>query len=144
MKHTAFLFTIFFLAMTGKMKAQDLSKHQWKNRVILLLTDDLNNLTFKNQLAELKKDIDGMTDRKLIVYKVTPKKYSLGLEGESLWTSSEIYAETKRSKAPFEIFLIGLDGGVKLHQTELLSIEKLFGIIDGMPMRRTEINQTKN
>ena len=70
--------------------------------VLFLISDDLNNSTFKNQLAELKKDIDGMTERKMIVYKITTDKYSLGLEEKSSWTSSKIYSDTKRSKASFE------------------------------------------
>ena len=40
---------------------------------------------------------------------------------------------------PFEISLIGLDGGIKLSQNEILTAEKLFGIIDQMPMRRIEV-----
>ena len=39
----------------------------------------------------------------------------------------------------FEVILIGLDGGEKLRQTKVLETDKLFAIIDGMPMRRSEI-----
>ena len=144
MKYIVLFSAIFFSAIWGNMAAQDLSKHQWKNRVILLLTDDTSNSTFQNQLTAFKNDIDGMDERKLIVYKITPEKYSVGLENKNVGTPSKIYSDYKRSKASFEIFLIGLDGGIKLHQTKLLSIEKLFAIIDGMPMRRAEINQSKN
>ena len=42
------------------------------------------------------------------------------------------------------MILIGLDGGVKLRQTEMISLDKLFTLIDGMPMRRREIkNENK-
>ena len=37
--------------------------------------------------------------------------------------------------------LIGLDGGIKLEQIQILSAEKLFAIIDGMPMRKREIRK---
>ena len=39
----------------------------------------------------------------------------------------------------FEVVLIGLDGGIKLRQTKLVSLDKLFTLIDGMPMRRNEL-----
>jgi len=40
--------------------------------------------------------------------------------------------------------LIGLDGGVKLKETEVLKKEDLFSIIDSMPMRLREIRQKKS
>ncbi|MEM9823617.1 MAG: DUF4174 domain-containing protein [Bacteroidota bacterium] len=48
-----------------------------------------------------------------------------------------------QSKAPFEVLLLGLDGGVKLQQPEVLSCTELFAIIDRMPMRRQELRRRK-
>lgn len=39
----------------------------------------------------------------------------------------------------FEIILIGLDGRIKLRQSQFLLDEDLLRIIDAMPMRRNEI-----
>jgi hypothetical protein len=39
----------------------------------------------------------------------------------------------------FEIILIGLDGSIKLKQTELLLTKDLFNIIDAMPIRKSEL-----
>ena len=44
----------------------------------------------------------------------------------------------------FEVILIGLDGGIKLQQTEILIKKDLFRIIDTMFMRRNEIIRNKN
>jgi len=44
-------------------------------------------------------------------------------------------------KDVFTIRLIGLDGGIKLEQNRVLSSEKLFTVIDGMPMRKNEIRK---
>ena len=44
-------------------------------------------------------------------------------------------------KEDFEVILIGLDGGIKLQQTEVLKKEALFNIVDAMPMRRNELNR---
>ncbi|MCF0072696.1 DUF4174 domain-containing protein [Dyadobacter sp. CY261] len=45
----------------------------------------------------------------------------------------------------FTFILIGRDGGEKLRSSDIVSAEKLFGLIDAMPMRRNEIerNQSK-
>lgn len=55
--------------------------------------------------------------------------------------SNELYSEYKTRNNSFEVLLIGLDGGVKLRQAEVLSNEKLFGRIDQMPMRRRELQR---
>ena len=49
----------------------------------------------------------------------------------------------KAEKSDFRVILIGLDGGEKLEQTEVLSAEKLFNTIDSMPMRQAEIRKNK-
>ena len=48
-----------------------------------------------------------------------------------------------KEEEPFEVVLIGLDGGVKLRKESPLSKEDLYAIIDGMPMRRAELNRKR-
>jgi hypothetical protein len=116
---------------------QNLEKHQWKHRVLLILSNDSTELN--KQINLLKKDISELTERKLIVYKVNPLMYQKGIESTSWISSKTLYSEYKKKDTKLEIILIGLDGGVKLRQTELLSTDKLFTLIDGMPMRRQEL-----
>lgn len=46
----------------------------------------------------------------------------------------------------FTFLLVGRDGGEKLRSGEVVSAEKLFGLIDAMPMRKNEVErgQSKN
>ena len=81
-----------------------------------------------------------MEERKLIVYQLTPEKYKTGMSENPDWQfSGELFKKYKSAKTNFEIILIGLDGGIKLRQQELLTTRDLFAIIDGMPMRRAEM-----
>ncbi len=123
--------------------AQRLSKHQWENRLVIVLTEDANNSIFKNQLAEFKKDLDGLNERKLVIYQATPSAYKTGLKGNKWEKSVQLYNKYKKTDAAFEVVLLGLDGGVKLQQSKLLSNKKLFATIDVMPMRRREIERKK-
>ncbi|MBG7611245.1 DUF4174 domain-containing protein [Polaribacter sp. BAL334] len=50
-----------------------------------------------------------------------------------------MFSSFKPKKDVFTITLIGLDGGIKLEQNRVISSEKLFTIIDGMPIRKREI-----
>ena len=41
----------------------------------------------------------------------------------------------------FVVILVGKDGGEKLRSTEVVRLEKLYGTIDAMPMRRREMRE---
>jgi len=136
---------IFTLALFSTLlgSSQDLSKHKWENRLILLITNDENNPTFQSQISEFKKDRDGLEERKLIIYQGLPETYKTGLNGNTYKKSSQLYNKYKETGTGFEVLLLGLDGEIKLRQNELLTKEKLYGIIDAMPMRRREIERNK-
>jgi len=123
--------------------SQELSSHQWEDRLILILTVDTSSTVYQNQIEELYSDKKGLNDRKLVIYTVLPKKFKRDNRENQGWIqSTELYAEYKQSDKPFEILVIGLDGGVKLRQSKFLSNEDLFGRIDQMPMRRDELEKS--
>jgi len=99
---------------------------------------------FIDQIEELKKSIDGLEDRRIIVYQSLVSKYRKGLGNGGKWeTSGKIFKKLKESDSEFEIVLIGLDGGIKLRRKELLKCEDLFGVIDQMSMRKLEMKSPK-
>lgn len=133
------LFSLLVL-MATTTNAQDLSKHQWEDRVLLVFTNNTLQDDFKRQIFELRNYKSGLEERKLSVYQVTPKNFRRGLSEKSEWTeNTEFYKKYKSKDAPYEVVLIGLDGGKKLTATKFLPPEKLFVVIDGMPMRKAEI-----
>ena len=127
------------------LKAQDLDKYQWKNRIILIITENEGSDVLNRQLQVLKDENKGLKERKLKIFQISPGKYRECFPREKDWTTAEksIY-ELKKSNTDYEILLIGLDGGVKLRQTEILETEKLFDIIDSMPMRQAEMRRKNN
>lgn len=44
----------------------------------------------------------------------------------------------------FTFILVGRDGGKKLRSSKVVSAEKLFGLIDAMPMRKDEMRRNEN
>ncbi|PKD20730.1 hypothetical protein APR41_13750 [Salegentibacter salinarum] len=125
------------------LNAQDLSKHQWKDRLVLIIAEDENNEKFRKQLTELQKNQTGLKDRKLITYQFLPEKYHTGFQNNNWKNSTKLFKTYNSEKSDFRIILIGLDGGEKLDQTEVLSVEKLFNTIDSMPMRQSEMRKNK-
>jgi hypothetical protein len=70
-----------------------------------------------------------------------PGEYKTGLDGTNKKKSGRLYNEYKKTDSGFEVILLGLDGGIKLQQNELLNLEKLYATIDVMPMRRRELER---
>lgn len=139
------IFSLLFMMLIAPFSySQDLNKHKWESRLILVLTNDTSETEYQEQLKEFKKNSEGMKDRRLLVYQITPANYKLGID-KGKWKKSEtIYHQYKKTDSHPEILLIGLDGGVKLQVSDFLSCEKLFATIDVMPMRREELNRKEN
>lgn len=140
------LFLIIFLYMIiTPSNAQNLSSHQWKDRVLVIYSTDSSNTTLLNQIKELKKDEKGLHDRKIVIYQSINGKVKRGMEeNETLEVIDFEGLKRRKSSSEFEIQLIGLDGGVKLTKTELLKHQELFGTIDQMPMRISEMKRRKD
>jgi hypothetical protein len=135
-----FILFIMILSSAGT-EAQDLAGHRWKNRVVLILTDQTDNKDYRKQVEELKNHLDGVNERKILVYHITPDSFKQGLMDEK-WQKAETgYALYKQTDSQPEIILIGLDGGIKLRAKEFLSAQELFANIDAMPMRRHEMER---
>mgnify|MGYP000892552319 CR=1 FL=1 len=81
-----------------------------------------------------------------MLYKITGDHFELiNFENPELNDSGKITGKpigmTLNDKENFEVILIGLDGGIKLRQTEVLTKEDLFNIVYAMPMRRSELSR---
>lgn len=126
------------------MIAQDLKIHEWKDRLLLVISKSEKDTLFQKQINVLEEKQSELQDRKLVVYSITDEAYKTGFKSQEKWTKSTMLFDSfNPRKNPFKILLIGLDGDIKLEQKELLSIEKLFNTIDSMPMRRTELSTRK-
>lgn len=123
-------------------QAQDLSKHTWNQRILILTSDQIDNSLYLQQVEELANKHNELEERKLVVYHVFPQKVLTGIQPPTAtFATSSLYKRFKNRNTPYSITLIGLDGGIKLQQSKLLLCKDLFGLIDGMPMRRAEIRK---
>lgn len=123
---------------------QDLRAHQWENRLFLIITKNLTSNIFKRQNEALASKTEELKQRKILVYKIVPENYQLEYSNKNIIQNDKIFKNYNKADSMFKLILVGLDGGIKLEQTEFLSTEKLFAVIDGMPMRRSEIRNKKN
>ena len=139
-----FLLIVLLLITPLAMSSQSLSEYQWKNRIVVIFTEAKDSKEFKEQLEQFEgfqNNPKGFKERKLVLIHALPEKHRTVIPNESEWQDSKLYQKMKKSKEAFEVILIGLDGGVKLRQQEVLETKKLFDLIDSMPMRQAEIRR---
>lgn len=120
---------------------QNIKKHLWKDRVLIIESENTRNELYQQQIRALKNDAKGLKERKLVIYSYFNNGYTRGF---SQVIKSYQTKKKRKDKNDFSITLIGLDGGKKLRQKSMLAKEKLFAIIDGMPMRRRELKKNED
>ena len=135
MRFLPFSFLFCFFISNAQME-----KHQWNERVLLIISKSDDNSIATKQWESLLKNQKEIDDRKLVIYQIFPRYYRTSKD--SLFQkNAELYTHFRKEKLCFQVILIGLDGGKKLRQSKFLAPKKLFAIIDGMPMRKAEIRK---
>ncbi len=135
----------------------NLSDHNWKDRVLVILYDEdtPEHLTTQREALGMGTD-EGAKElgaRDMVIYEVphhgSGRRVDYALDGSKETatlpeeTCASIRAQLDR-EGPSEVYtvlLIGKDGGVKLTQHEVLRDDALFERIDSMPMRQREMKE---
>lgn len=123
--------------------SQNMEKHLWKNRVILIDCATAAEAKCQLQLQEFVNEKEALDDRKIVIYMKKDTQYHILHQPKIMELVSSNKASNSASNSTIEMTLIGLDGGIKLHQTDWISKEQLYQLIDSMPMRQSEL-QSRN
>ncbi len=136
------LFIIFMLTLANSPERGvfDLESYTWKNRIVLLFSDSDSNPDLEMQVRELISDKEGLEERDLKIFKISHGESSIDLlSQDTLRIKHNLRSKYKVDDAGFYVVLIGKDGSVKYKDSSPVSREKLFAIIDAMPMRKAEM-----
>ena len=71
------------------LHAQNLSQHLWKNRVILIVSED--NAAFERQILAFKANEKGMNERSLIVYHLKSDEYKQIMPQSDVQKSTNLF-----------------------------------------------------
>lgn len=140
MKQCVSIFILFMTMIT--LNGQPIAKHQWKDRLLLLFSNRQDDAVALQQLKRFRNDTAALKERDLLIYRISPKIVT-GPEGEPEITSEWFYKYYHVGKDEFNLILIGKDGGEKLRSEELIEVQKVFDLIDSMPMRQAEMRRRK-
>lgn len=115
--------------------AQDISDFQWKNRILLLVSDTLTSESLNKQLNAFQSFSEAFKKRDLVIILITPKATYSNTKAPISITGIDVYRKDNFKG----IILLGKDGGVKLKDTFVVLPEIIIALIDAMPMRQSEM-----
>jgi uncharacterized protein DUF4174 len=124
---TVYSFLIWILALNWTAVAADRSAaaELWKSRPLIVFSQS-DAAAFREQESLFEGLGAQLEDRDMKLFLVTqpdhPWRGRYGIVDDS-----------------FEVILVGKDGGVKIRATEPLDPQRVFEVIDQMPMRRREM-----
>ncbi|WP_234647728.1 DUF4174 domain-containing protein [Dyadobacter sp. CY356] len=102
-----------------------------QQRQVLLFYKNDGEVLLKKQLMEFEKNEDGMKERDIKV--MSFRQSSENADQFKKWKIKEVDS--------FTFILIGRDGGEKYRTQSFVPHQDLFGKIDAMPMRRSEVGK---
>jgi hypothetical protein len=125
------------------MAQKHLRDYQWKQRILLLIAPDPEMAALNSQAELIRLNKTAFEERDVLIFVVSPEVV-VGLDrATSRLDALAVYKDTGTKLTYSGVVLIGKDGGVKLRNDYWVAPQKIFDLIDGMPMRRAEISKNR-
>ena len=144
-KSFLFLISLSFIIFTNcqeNYEMLNLKNFEWKNRVLIIGGDSSK---FKSQLDQINLESNEFTDRDLVIILIEEDNSRISYDGlktiKTIDYDSTLNLRNKYNFKEFKLILIGKDGGEKYNSKKLVSINVIYELIDGMPMRKQEIKE---
>lgn len=118
-----------------------LESYRWKNRVLLVFSESTDLLSEQKKIFQVEKE--GLIDRDLKIFIIGDEQEHSrhSFSNKEIETLQRLY---NKPKEPYKVVLIGKDGGVKRTiLNRVMLIEELYGTIDSMPMRKSEMKNNE-
>lgn len=144
-KSKLLVFTIFvFLVMQtpAAADANPLSEFRWENRPLLIFATHADDPDVQQTRRALGAVACELNDRDMVIGWILERGESrLGEASIDSATAGAIRSRLRIRQGAFAAVLIGKDGGVKARYAKAPELKEVFVLIDGMPMRRSEMRQ---
>lgn len=121
------------------LHAYDLSVHEWRDRLLILVADDPDDATLNAQLRDVTRQRDGIVDRRLRVFRLFADSGWVDDRPLTREDVDRLRRDLRIVRGQRQLILIGLDGGIKRRAELSTDLTDVFAQIDGMPMRRQEL-----
>lgn len=139
MNYLLLLFAFGLLAPLTGSGQNLLEKYQWKNRLVLVFSDNDGQSMAEQQINWLKKNGQDLAERELLYFWFGEENADMSISGFPAQEVASLRERYNPEGKPFLLLLIGKDGGVKMIRTTAVEPREIFDLIDSMPMRRSEM-----
>ena len=116
-----------------------LAPYRWNHRVVIVLAGSHDHALAARQQRALADEREGLIERDMVVVSVVGDLVQVDGVGTDRIGAADLRRVIDAATAAFGVVLVGKDGGVKLRADEPVAAERLFALIDTMPMRRQEM-----
>ena len=148
-RHTVRIaFAVIILAasaalMPAAAAATELGDYLWQRRPLLLFAPTQSDPRLVETVRRIEASRCDFTDRDMVLGVIVTEGSST-LDGQVLDTSQvrKLLSAFRIGVNTFSVVLIGKDGGKKLRVAGVPDLAAIYAVIDGMPMRSSEISAT--
>ncbi len=114
----------------------------WQKRPLLLFAPTSDTPDVRDFRAALQQAKAGFLDRDMVLIEAY-RDDKAWLDGSRLpgGTAADLRERFRVAEGDTVVVLVGKDGGEKLRTTLFIKLERIFGLIDSMPMRRQEMGR---
>ena len=120
----------------------ELSAFRWENRILLVFTESADDSAYLALVDQIQRNIAAFEERDLVLVSSGEAPNVLARQ-RSMAPAEERALRTRYAIAlPFEVILLGKDGGTKYRSGESVQLDTLFALIDEMPMRQREMRRS--
>ena len=124
------------------VNAFSLAAYRGSHRVLVLEAPSMEHPAADQQLADIAATRTAFAERDLLLIVLTPDG-SLPRCYRALTADQrdELRRQLDLNPGQFGLRLVGKDGSLKRRESSPVAMEQIYGLIDGMPMRRREIRE---
>ncbi len=113
----------------------------WRNRPVLVFAPQASHPLLVAQRAAIADHLDQLRDRDIVIIEVAGDSVTIDTRNAPNLSAEDLRARYRLRPTEAAVLLVGKDGGVKLREYRVMSVQTLFETIDAMPMRRQEMSR---
>ena len=127
--------------MPARAAAAELSDYLWQRRPLLVFAPTENDPRLVETMRRIEASRCDFANRDMVLGRIVTEGTST-LDGHVVDTSQaqRLQSEFGIGADSFSVVLIGKDGGEKLRVNEIPDLPAIYAVIDGMPMRGSEMS----
>ena len=127
--------------MPARAAAAELSDYLWQSRPLLVFAPTGNDPRLVETMRRIEASRCDFADRDMVLGRIVADGTSV-LDGDVVDTSQaqRLRSEFGIGASSFSAVLIGKDGGEKLRVNDVPELPAIYAVIDGMPMRGSEMS----